>query len=852
MKKRAFDIGASTLGLLITLPILVIISVLVKVFSRGPVIFSQVRVGKGFRPFRIYKFRTMVAEAPSQGLPLTVGQDVRVTRVGRILRKFKLDELPQLVNVLVGDMSLVGPRPEVPRYVEPMRSEFSEILVVRPGITDLASLKYIDESGLLACSKNPEEEYRNEVLPEKLRLAKLYVHHASLRLDFAIIVQTLLRIVNSSVVVCELPDLKATRQSPSVSPWVRVSSLINRWRRPIIVALDVAMIILANYVAFALRFDGHIPSEEIGTFQHTVLWLVVIRGVAFAVFGLHESRRRYTSIWDLHNIVGGVLTSTLVFYGLVYWALGINDYPRTVFVIDSVLLIGFLAGVRLPMRIFREAVIYRKKKKVLVVGAGNSGERVVREMKTRPEYHRQPIGFVDDQVSLLNQRIHGVKVLGTLGDLPKLVEKHKPEEVVIAVPDATPDFLRGLISQLEPYEVSIKTLPSVKEFLADESTVSQIRNVSVTDLLPRVPVNMATIEATKLMVKGKSVLITGAGGSIGSELARQISLLEPHALLLYERHENSLYTIHKELEDQGLSFCVIPIIGDVTDAHRLNMVLEEHRPQILFHAAAHKHVPLVELNPAEALKNNCIGTRILAEAASRYGVEQFVQISTDKAVNPSSVMGATKRVAELIIQDIARTSLTRFRIVRFGNVLGSSGSVLLRFQEQIKAGGPVTVTHPDITRYFMLIPEAVQLVLQAATIGEQGGIYILDMGEQIKVLSLARNLIRLSGFVPGKDIPIRFVGLRAGEKLYEELVGEGEVAVSSSLDKILQIRVASQSSLEGFKEKLIALEAAAYLDKSSVIIERLKEIVPTFRCSSDSETSIMPSDSDVVNEEVVG
>ena len=850
MKKRAFDICASTLGLLITWPLLVIISVLIKLFSRGPVIFSQVRVGKGFRPFRIYKFRTMVEEAAGQGLPLTVGQDIRVTRVGRILRKFKLDELPQLVNVLVGEMSLVGPRPEVPRYVESMRSEFSEILVVRPGITDLASLKYIDEASLLACSGNPEEEYRNKFLPEKLRLAKLYVHHASLRLDLAIIVQTLLRIVHSSVVVCEIPELTGVPQPSSASPWVHASSLIIRWRKPIIIAIDVVMIISAYYVAFALRFDGNIPPEEIGTFLQTVLWLVGIQGVAFVVFGLHEGRRRYTSIWDLQNIVGAVVTSTIVFYGLVYWALGINGYPRTVFVMDGVLLIGFLVGVRLPLRIFREAVIYRKKKKVLVVGAGNSGERVVREMKTRSEYHRQPIGFVDDQVALLNQRIHGVKVLGTLGDLPKLVEKHKPEEVVIAVPDATPAFLRDLISKLEPYEVSIKTLPSVKKFLADESSMSQIRNISLTDLLTRAPMNFSTIEATRQMIRGKSVLITGAGGSIGSELARQISLLKPHALLLYERHENSLYTIHKELEDQGLSFPVIPIIGDVTDARRLCMVLEEHRPQILFHAAAHKHVPLVELNPAEALKNNCAGTHITADAASRYGVEQFVHISTDKAVNPSSVMGATKRVAELIIQDIARTSQTHFQIVRFGNVLGSSGSVLLRFQEQIKAGGPVTVTHPDVQRYFMLIPEAVQLVLQTATIGEQGGTYILDMGEQIKVLSLARNLIRLSGFVPGKEIPIQFVGLRAGEKLYEELVGEGEVAVPSSLDKVLQIRTTSQTNFEGFQEKLIALEAAAYLDKPSRVIERLKEIVPSFRCFSDSETSIMPIGADAVDEEV--
>ncbi len=851
MIKRTFDICASILGLLLTWPLLVIIAVLIKLDSRGPVIFSQVRVGREFRPFKMYKFRTMVKEAPSQGLPLTVGQDARVTRIGRILRKFKLDELPQLVNVLVSDMSLVGPRPEVPRYVEPLRSEFSEVLSVRPGITDLASLKYIDEASILACSEDPEEEYRGKIISEKLRLAKLYVRHASFRLDFAIIVQTLLRIVNLPAVVCELPEWRAAQQFPPVSLLTRVSSSIGKWRRPIIVMLDVAMIILANYLAFVLRFDGTVPPEEVRSFQQTVLWLVGIRGVTFALFGLNESRRRYTSIWDLQKILGGVLASTIIFYVWVYLVLGIAGYPHSIFVIDSVLLVGLLAGVRLPVRILREKVIYRKKKKVLVVGAGDSGERVVREMKTRSEYRRQPIGFVDGQVALLNQRIHGVRVLGTFGDIPELVEKHKPEEVVIAVPDATPAFLRDIISQLEPYEVSIKTLPGVNELLADESTVSQIRNISLPDLLPRAPVNLS-IGTTKQMISGKRVLITGAGGSIGSELARQISLLEPDTLVLYERHENSLYNINSELGDQGLSFRVIPVIGDITDTRRLRTVLEEYRPQILFHAAAHKHVPLVELNPAEAVKNNCIGTRIVAEVASRYGVEQFVHISTDKAVNPSSIMGGTKRVAELIIQDIARTSQTRFLIVRFGNVLGSSGSVLLRFQEQINAGGPVTVTHPDIQRYFMLIPEAVQLVLQAATVAEQGGIYVLDMGEQIKILSLAKNLIKLSGFVPEKDIPIRFVGLRAGEKLYEELVGQGEVAVASSLDKILEIRASNSFNSEEFKEKLIALEAVACLDEPSTVIERLKEIIPTFRFSSGSEASVMPSGTNAVDERVAG
>jgi len=839
--KRTFDVCMAALGLVVTAPLLTIISVLIKLDSRGPVIFRQIRVGQGFRPFAILKFRTMVVDTPGTCLPLTVGQDPRITRVGRILRKFKLDELPQLFNVLIGDMSFVGPRPEVPRYVERLRSEFSEVLTVRPGITDLASLRYIDEAALLAYSSNPEEEYQLKVLPEKLRLAKLYIRHMSLRLDLAIVLQTLLHIAKLPVVVFTLPELKAAVDSPVASPWASLSSFIMRWRKPIIVVLDVVLIILANYFAFALRYDGSIPESDIHTFEQTVLALVAIRGVAFALFGLNEGLWRYTSIWDLQNIIGGVLTSTVVFYVWVHWVMGIHSYPRSIFAIDAILLIGFLAGVRLSSRVLRDKPIFQKKRKVLVVGAGDSGERVVREMKTRTVFNCQPIGFVDDNAELLNQRIHGVRVLGTVQDLPKLVEGLKPEVVVVAVPHAAPEFLRDLVIKLEPYNISIKTLPAKEELLADQSTVSQIRNVSIPDLLSRAPVDLDNA-ATRQMVKGKCVLITGAGGSIGSELARQITLFDPKVLLLYERHENSLYSIHKELDDRRLAFPIVPLIGDVTDAQRLCAVLEQYKPQILFHAAAHKHVPLVELNPLEAVKNNCIGTRVTAEAASLYGVEQFVHISTDKAVNPSSVMGATKRVAELIIQDIARTSPTRFILVRFGNVLGSSGSVLLRFQEQIRAGGPVTVTHPEIRRYFMLIPEAVQLVLQAAAIGEQGHIYVLDMGEQIKVLDIARSLIRLSGLNPGKDIPIQFVGLRPGEKLYEELVGEGEIAVRSSLEKILQIRTINQLDFEEFREKLSALEAASYRAEASVLLERLREIVPMFQaCVSDTEPSAVPT-----------
>jgi FlaA1/EpsC-like NDP-sugar epimerase/lipopolysaccharide/colanic/teichoic acid biosynthesis glycosyltransferase len=829
--KRTFDLLATTIGLCLCWPLLVAVALLVKLDSPGPILFTQMRVGRGFRPFLIYKFRTMVQDAPSKGGQLTIGQDARITRAGRFLRRYKLDELPQLFNVLKGDMSLVGPRPEVPRYVELFREEYLKILTVRPGLTDLASIQYIDEAAVLDHADNPEDEYRNVILPEKIRLAKLYVLHASLLFDLAIVAQTLLCLLGVRLIVCELPELQPHLKGSQESYGIMTLSLIMKWRRPLIVILDIGLMILANYLAFWLRFDGDIPSQEAQLFQQTIPWLVAFRAAAFFFFRLNEGLWRYTSIWDLQNIFSAILTSTIAFFCWVQWGIGVTGYPRSIFIIDSLLLVGLTTGIRLPRRLFREKVIYRKTKKVLIIGAGDSGdsgERIVREMRMHTSHRYHPIGFIGDQESLVGQRIHGVKVLGTRKDLSRIVMEEEPQEIVLALPEADPVILREILAALGPSKAVIKTLPSVRELLANKSVVSQIRTVSLADLLPRAPVD-CDADTLRQMVKGKRVLITGAGGSIGSELCRQIAALHPEALLLYERHENSLYIIAKELEDHGWSSFVHPVIGDITDVRRLSSILDKHRPHILFHAAAHKHVPLVELNPDEALKNNCVGTRIVAEAADRYGVERFVLISTDKAVNPSSVMGATKRVAELIVQDMARRSRTRFLTVRFGNVLGSNGSVVLRFQEQIQAGGPVTVTHPDVRRYFMLIPEAVHLVLQAASLAEQGAIYVLDMGEQIRVLDLARNLIRLSGYVPDQEIPIHFIGLRPGEKLDEELVGEGEIAKPSAANKIRRIETVVSSDLRPFDEKLIALEAAATLSNSAWGMERLRELVPTFR-----------------------
>lgn len=832
MIKRGFDIVSALAGMAVIWPIFLAIAVLIKLDSPGPIFYRQVRVGRGLRPFRIFKFRSMVHGADAIGAPLTVGEDSRITRIGRFLRQNKLDELPQLLNILSGDMSVVGPRPEVPRYVELFRSEYAKILTVRPGLTDLASLKFVDEAAILGDAADPETEYRNTILPEKIRLAKLYTRRASLFLDIAIIIQTLLSLCRVPVVVCEVPELKVRPSRVESSNDDKWPGWILRQRRLLLFILDFGLIIFSNYMAFWLRFDGMIPPSDFQGFLNALPWLIAFRGLAFSYFRLHEGLWRYTSLWDFRNIIFGVATSTLAFYLWIHVLLRELSYPASIYVIDTLLLVGFLTGVRLSARLLRDKIILRHRRRVLIVGAGDSGERVVREMKAQGASPYEPVGLLDEDVSLVHKRIHGVKVLGATRDIPRILSDHEPDEVIVALDHPKPAFMRDLLCALEPFRLSLKTLPSMHELLAETSVVSQMRKVDVADLLPRAPVNFDDHFMSE-MVRGKRILITGAGGSIGSELARQIVALRPQELILYERHENSLYTIQKELEDKGCSSCVVPVIGDVTDVRRFAVTMELHRPDILFHAAAHKHVPLVELNPAEAMRNNCMGTRIAAELSHRYGVERFVLISTDKAVNPSSMMGATKRVAELIVQDFARRSRTSFLTVRFGNVLGSNGSVLLRFREQIQSGGPVTVTHPAIRRYFMLIPEAVHLVLQAASLGEQGAIYVLDMGEQIPLVDLARNLIRLSGFVPDEEIGITFIGLRPGEKLYEELVGEGEIAEPSRCEKLLRIRTVVPVDAEILRERLITLEAASHMKSADWMIEQLRELIPSFRLSEN-------------------
>jgi len=765
--KRFLDVCVSLVTLVILAPLLAVVAIAIKLDSRGPVFFLQERVGRGMRRFRVVKFRTMtVPPANGEGLLLTVADDPRITSVGRFLRKTKLDEFPQLLNVLLGDMSLVGPRPEVPKYVELFAEDFEIVLGVRPGLTDPASFKYRNEAALLGAAADAEREYVQKILPDKIRLAKAYVADSSLLLDLTLILKTLLEAVGMEAMPVRRAILKR--------------------RRVIVVAIHQVLVVAAYYLAWNLRFDGRIPPTEMSIFWRFLPWLLAIRAATFAVFRLYQGLWRYTSMSDAMHIVSAVTVSALPFVLIVRFVYGEAQHPRSVFVIDAVLLIALMASVRLVRRAYYELGSGPLGVRILVFGAADTGEMIVRELKKSDQY--RVVGLLDDDSQKHGRRIHGVEVLGGRNELPRVVAEKKPSELLIALTRPDPALMRDLVRLLAPFSVKLSIVSLRTQAAGERSARPETRDVQLEDLLAR-PVVYVDQQPVNRLLSSRHIMVTGAGGSIGSELCRQIVAHRPASLVLVDRYENGLHATRLDLEGARGATRLVAAVADVTDAQRMEALFQQHRPSIVFHSAAHKHVPLMEENPCEAVKNNVSGTRIVAELAHKHGVERFVLISTDKAVNPTSVMGASKRAAELVIRASAQQGSTSFSTVRFGNVLGSNGSVIPRFMDQIRAGGPVTVTHPDVRRFFMLIPEAVQLVIQAAAAAQNGATYALDMGEQIKLVDMARNLIRLSGLSPDEDIAIEFVGLRPGEKLSEELVGLGERSQPSGIGNILSIHV---------------------------------------------------------------
>ncbi len=609
----------------------------------------------------------------------------------------------------------------------------------------------------------------------------------------------------------------------------RAWTTVLKIRRPIVVLIHLLLIAFSSYTALYLRFDGDIPQREWALWLQLIPWVLVIRGITFVPFRMYEGLWRYTSVHDLSNIIFGVTSSSALAYLFLILNFKATWYPRSVVILDTLLLIMLTGGIRIGRRLYREVSHLEREKRILILGAGDAGEMIVRDMKNSDYHQYEPVGFVDDDPLKVGQRIHGVKVLGTRSSLAKIIEKTQPHCLLVAIPKLDPAEARSVVKSLEPFKLPIQTLPNLRDLVDGQVNVSHIRNLAIEDLLERAPIVLNSEPVTRL-IGGKCVLISGAGGSIGSELCRQVLSFRPSRVVLFERYENGLYEIASELEAMT-QLPISAIIGDVTDAARVEYVMSHFHPEIVFHAAAHKHVPMMELNPCEAVKNNVLGTRNLAQAALQHGVQKFILISTDKAVNPTSVMGATKRVAELLIQTMNGGQRNTFVAVRFGNVLGSNGSVVPRFLSQIRSGGPVTVTDPEIKRYFMLIPEAVNLVLHAATATKGGQIFVLKMGEQMRLVDLARNLIRLSGLVPDKEIKIEFIGLRPGEKLYEELVADDEAVEQSSMEKIQIIQPRHLPDPATLVHEIMQLEFAAKRGDSEKTIGLLQQIVPTYRSS---------------------
>jgi FlaA1/EpsC-like NDP-sugar epimerase len=614
----------------------------------------------------------------------------------------------------------------------------------------------------------------------------------------------------------------------SVSISEPVKQAVHRSRRSVAVLVQVLLMALSNYAAWLLRYDNDLPAWAVTSIAQTLPLIVAIRAIAFVPFRLYQGLWRYTSVHDMLALLAAIATSTVLSFGLVYWLFSFDAYPRSVFIIDALLLAVLLGSTRMVHRVYLSlSQPARVAKRMLVYGAGDAGEMIVREMRHNPAHGYLPIGFVDDERGKVGRRIHGVPVFGGREALADIIGRYRPDAVLIALPSVDAATTRGILKALEPFNLPIKTLPNLPDVVAGRVAVTQIRSLSIEDLLRRPPVGLDDAPVRRL-VEGRSVLVTGAAGSIGSELCRQIALFNPARLLMVDRNENGLYAVGEEFSAHPLAARIDAVVADVTDAALMDATFCSARPDIVFHAAAHKHVPLMERHPCEAVKNNVGGTRVMVDCAARHRVGRFVFISSDKAVNPTSVMGATKRLGELVIQAAGERDDTEFLAVRFGNVLGSNGSVVPKFLKQIDAGGPVTVTHPDMTRYFMLIPEAVQLVLHAAALGGPGAVFVLEMGEPVRVVDMARHLIHLAGFTPEQDIAITFTGLRPGEKLFEELVTEQETVEASGIPKVMRMRSAALPDGARLATQLATLERLASDGDRNAVIRQLATMIPEF------------------------
>jgi FlaA1/EpsC-like NDP-sugar epimerase len=644
-----------------------------------------------------------------------------------------------------------------------------------------------------------------------------------------------------------------------------LARLLSRLRNRHFFLLDALLFLSLPTLALALRLDRFPPPEDhyVALLAVTVLFAGV-KLIVFYLAGMYSRYWRYAGVDEMVQLVSaGVLGFSLqfvLFFGLLRPLTPlVSDFPRSIPVLDGLLTllcaVAIRSSVRVAERLRQRLDGHPEPRRLIIAGAGQAGVAILAELQRNSHLALLPVAFIDDDPRKQGANIRGVPVAGDRRQLVKVINRTRAEQVVIAMPHADGDVIRDIVRACEQAEIQVRTMPGISELLNGHISLNQLRQVNIEDLLRREPVHI-DIGAVRALVQGKRVLVTGAGGSIGSELCRQILRCRPASLILLGHGENSLFEVHNELQqllseqlgvnseqstvnsEQALATCTLPhshtrtlapVVADIRFPERVRQVFAGHRPEIVFHAAAHKHVPLMEENPGEAITNNVLGTRNLLQAALAAGVNHFVMISTDKAVNPSGIMGGSKRVAELLVHQAARQSGRPYVAVRFGNVLGSRGSVVLTFKQQIAAGGPVTVTDPDMVRYFMTIPEAVQLVLQAAVLGNGGEVFVLDMGHPVKVVDLARDLIRLSGLQPGRDVSIVFTGRRPGEKLFEEIFTPDENHERTAHHQIFIARNAGNLIPAGFEAGVEALADAALGNDKAGIVAGLQRLIPEFQ-----------------------
>lgn len=616
------------------------------------------------------------------------------------------------------------------------------------------------------------------------------------------------------------------------------------WKRRIFFLLfDLLITAFSLYSSFWLRFDGQIPGQYIAKYPFYLMTAAIVKVSLLYLLGMYNFSWKFFSVLDLSRLSIAVILSSSVL-AVIFLTSRQNDYiggmPRSVLLIDFVITFSMMLGLRVSKRIFREYLSRRSrlekgKVRVLIIGAGDAGNSIVNEMIRNPRSPYFPIGFVDDDEAKQGLKIHGVKVLGGREAIPGILKDNHIDEILIAIPSAESKEIRKIVNLISRtgWKKKIRILPGILGLVDGRVSLKDIKEIRIEDLLSREPVSTDFIKISQFL-NGRCILVTGAGGSIGSEVVKTILQFNPRKVVVLDIDETDLFNLVIRLPKTNCE--VTPVVADIRDKKKLEQVFRKYRPEVIIHSAAYKHVPMIEDFPEEAIKTNVMGTKNLAELAIQYEVEKFVNISTDKAINPTSVMGASKRVSEEMLKVFNNMNRTRFISVRFGNVLGSRGSVIPVFEEQIKKGGPVTVTHPEMRRYFMATSEAVILVLQAAASGQGGEVFILDMGEPIKIVDLAREMIRLSGLEPDVDIKIEFTGLRPGEKLFEELLGAEEGSEPTDHPKIFKARPVNRSS--GIKEKdesWLRQKIDSLIDMSSnsstkeEIVEVLKEILPTYR-----------------------